>query len=31
VNYPGLTIVSTTKMMDQNRDIDPSIFVMPKK
>jgi hypothetical protein len=30
VNYPGLTIVSTTKMMDLNRDIDPSIFVMPK-
>ncbi len=31
VNYPGLTIVSTTKMMDMNRDIDPAIFVMPKK
>jgi hypothetical protein len=31
VTYPGLTIVSTTKMMDLNRDIDPAIFVMPKK
>ncbi len=31
VNYPGLTIVSTTKTMDLNRDIDPAIFVMPKK
>jgi hypothetical protein len=31
VTYPGLTIVSTTKMMDQNRDIDPAIFVMPKR
>jgi hypothetical protein len=31
VAYPGLTIVSTTKMMDLNRDIDPAIFVMPKK
>jgi hypothetical protein len=31
VTYPGLTIVSTTKMMDLNRDIDPVIFVMPKK
>jgi hypothetical protein len=29
INYPGLTIVSTTKMLDLNRDIDPSIFVMP--
>jgi hypothetical protein len=31
VSYPGLTIVSTTKMMDLNREIDPAIFVMPKK
>ncbi len=31
VNYPGLTIVSTTKKMDLNREIDPAIFVMPKK
>src|SRR5450631_1246424 len=31
VTYPGLTIVSNTKLMDLNRDIDPAIFVMPKK
>jgi hypothetical protein len=31
VTYPGLTLVSTTKMMELNRDIDPAIFVMPKK
>ncbi|HLA60569.1 MAG TPA: hypothetical protein VK622_17465, partial [Puia sp.] len=31
VTYPGLTIVSTTKIMDLNRNIDPAIFVMPKK
>jgi hypothetical protein len=31
VTYPGLTITSTTKMMDMNREIDPAIFVMPKK
>ncbi|HET7002151.1 MAG TPA: hypothetical protein VFI33_12605 [Puia sp.] len=31
VTYPGLAITSTTKMMDLNRDIDPAIFVMPKK
>jgi hypothetical protein len=31
ITYPGLTIISTTKMMDLNRDIDPAIFVMPKK
>ncbi len=31
VNYPGLSIVSTTKIMDLNREIDPAIFLMPKK
>ena len=31
VTYPGLSITSTTKIMDLNRDIDPAIFVMPKK
>ncbi len=31
VTYPGLTVVSTTKTMDLNRDIDPAIFEMPKK
>jgi hypothetical protein len=31
VTYPGLTVVSNTKMMDLNREIDPAIFVMPKK
>jgi hypothetical protein len=31
VTYPGLSITSTTKTMDLNRDIDPAIFVMPKK
>jgi hypothetical protein len=24
-------VIKTTKMMDQNREIDPAIFVMPKK
>ena len=31
ITYPGIAIVSTTKMMDLNRDIDPAIFVMSKK
>jgi hypothetical protein len=31
VSYPGLTIVSTTKMMELNRNIDPAIFELPKQ
>jgi hypothetical protein len=31
VSYPGLTITSTSKIIEVNKDIDPAIFVMPQK
>lgn len=31
VSYPGLTVTSTSKIIEANKDIDPAIFVMPVK
>jgi hypothetical protein len=31
VSYPGLTVTSTSKIIEANKEIDPAIFAMPKK